>query len=115
MSEIMKDKLDNLTKLKDSEFEQLVREYRLEEDLDEYDEDNDKKKKIESEKFTKYLAHATGFIYTLTAPIILLLMIYYILTKYYFHIKKPVLLISLIILGIITGYWSLFKEFNNKK
>lgn len=115
MSEIMKDKLDDLTKLKDSEFEELVKSYKLEKDLEEYDEDNDKKKKIKPEKITRYLAHAMGFIYTLTAPTILLLMIYYVLTKYYFHNKKPVLLISLIVLGIITGYWSLFKEFNNNK
>lgn len=115
MSETMKDKLDDLTKLKDLEFEELVKSYKLEKDLEEYDEDNDKKKKIKPEKITRYLAHATGFIYTLTAPTILLLMIYYVLTKYYFHNKKPVLLISLIVLGIITGYWSLFKEFNNNK
>lgn len=111
----MKDKLDNLHKLKDSEFEDLIKSYNLKEKDDEYDEDNDKLKKIKKENFTKYLAHATGFIYTLISPSILLLIIYYILVKYYFHEKKPVLLITLIILGIITGYWSLFKEFNNKK
>lgn len=45
MSETMKDKLDDLTKLKDSEFEELVKSYKLEKDLEEYDEDNDKKRK----------------------------------------------------------------------
>ena len=80
-----------------------------------FDEDGHEKKKIKISKFTKYFTTATGFIYTLTAPCILLVTIYYILVKYYFFKSKPVLLIILIVLGILTGYWSLFKEIGGHK
>lgn len=113
----MKKKLDDdLKKLNDSEFSDLVESISfLPKDEKNFDEDGHEKKKIKISKFTKYFTTATGFIYTLTAPCILLVTIYYILVKYYFFKSKPVLLIVLIVLGILTGYWSLFKEIGGHK
>lgn len=112
----MEDKFDNLNKLKDSELEDLIKNYSLnDENKNDYDDDKDKKKEIKKDNFAKQLSYATGFIYTLISPVVLLLIIYYVLTRYCFHKKMPILLIVLIILGIVTGYWALFKEFDNNK
>lgn len=113
----MKDKLDNLENLKESEFSDLLKKVNFTDDENnpKYDEDGDLIKKEfanEDKKLNlgKYIAISTGFIYTLSAPVILLLVIYYLLEKYVLLRRAPMLLIFFIIIGLITGYWSLFKE-----
>ncbi len=66
-------------------------------------------------KFAKYFAIATNYVYTLTAPIILMLAIYHVITKYVMHRESKMLLVIMLILGIISGYWTLFQELKKRK
>lgn len=112
----MDKKFDNLHKLKDSEFADLIENTKfVEQEESKYDEDGDEKKAVNKTKLARYISTATGFIFTLSSPCILLLCIYYILRKYCFHKSRPGILIFLIVLGIFTGYWSLFKEIGGTK
>ncbi|WP_067140869.1 AtpZ/AtpI family protein [Oceanivirga salmonicida] len=71
--------------------------------------------KKNDKSFAKYFSLATGFIYTITAPMILMLLLYLFISKYILLRKSDILLIVMLFLGLISGYWSLFKEINNKK
>ncbi len=73
------------------------------------------KKKKKDKTFAKYFVIATNYIYTLTAPIILMLAIYHVITKYVIHRSSKTLLVTMLLLGIIAGYWTLFKEIKGKK
>ena len=66
-------------------------------------------------KLMKYFALATNMVYILALPILLMLGFYLLLKKYLFKTDQPLVLIIFLIIGAISGYWSLIKQLNNKK
>ena len=74
--------------------------------------------KKKDSKLHKYLSFATGFAYTIISPVLLLLGIYFALQRVIGFRSNDLVIILLIFLGIVTGYWTLFKDINkitNKK
>jgi hypothetical protein cdivTM_07943 len=63
----------------------------------------------------KYFALATNMVYILALPILIMLGFYLLLKKYLFKTDQPIVLIIFLILGAISGYWSLIKQINNIK
>ena len=111
-----KQDLDNIHKLKDSEFTNLLHSisFKSKKNKDK-ESDNLKEKKLKKDNsFKKNLTLATNYIYLLISPLILLLSIYYILVKYVFNRQMNTLLIFLIFLGLFTGYWSIFKQIRGR-
>ena len=66
-------------------------------------------------KLMKYFALATNMVYILSLPILLMLGFYLLLKKYFFKTDQPLVLIIFLIIGAISGYWSLIKQVNNIK
>ena len=66
-------------------------------------------------KLMKYFALATNMVYILALPILLMLGFYLLLKKYLFKTDQPLVLIIFLIIGAISGYWSLIKQLNNIK
>lgn len=89
----------------------------IDEDGDEIREDileieRNKKADNKGNKLHKYLSFATGFAYTILSPVILLLGIYFVLEKFIGFKRSELTIIILIFLGILAGYWTLFKDIN---
>ena len=109
-----KQDLDNIHKLKDSEFATLLNSISFSNKKNkESDELKDSILKKDN-SFKKNLALATNYIYLLVSPLILLISLYYLLVKYVFNKQINTLLIVLIFLGLFTGYWSIFKHIRSK-
>ena len=66
-------------------------------------------------RLMKYFALATNMVYILALPILLMLGFYLLLKKYLFKTDQPLVLIIFLIIGAISGYWSLIKQVNNIK
>ena len=66
-------------------------------------------------KLMKYFALATNMVYILALPILIMLGFYLLLKKYLFKTDQPLVLIIFLIIGAISGYWSLIKQVNNIK
>ena len=66
-------------------------------------------------KLMKYFALATNMVYILALPILLMLGFYLLLKKYLFKTDQPLVLIVFLIIGAVSGYWSLIKQVNNIK
>ena len=111
-----KQDLDNIHKLKDSEFTNLLHSISFKSKKNKDKESDKLKEKVlkKDNSFKKNLALATNYIYLLISPLILLLSIYYILVKYVFNRQINTLLIFLIFLGLFTGYWSIFKQIRGR-
>jgi len=72
-------------------------------------------KNRKNSKLMKYFALATNMVYILALPILIMLGFYLLLKKYLFKTDQPIVLIIFLILGAISGYWSLIKQINNIK
>ncbi len=66
-------------------------------------------------KIMKYFALATNMVYILALPILIMLGFYMLLKKYLFKTDQPIVLIIFLIIGAVSGYWSLIKQVNNIK
>ncbi|CAM3167570.1 hypothetical protein STFE110948_04920 [Streptobacillus felis] len=115
--------MKNIEEMKEFEFSELLSNTKFNDTNNEklnkgIDEDGDEIREefIETEnvqntsKLRKYISFATGFAYTILAPIILLLSIYFILENMLGFERKEFVIIILILLGILTGYWTLYKD-----
>ncbi len=71
--------------------------------------DEEKKKRTSLSKMLRYYSIGTNFGYTLISPIIIMLFFYVIIEKFT-HKKHPIILIIFLLLGIISGYWALYKQ-----
>lgn len=103
--------------MKDYEFSEYIEKLNKKNDNKTYDEQGDEIKedivnmrKKKKANLAKYITFATGFAYTITAPVLLLLGIYFSLQKLYNFQTNEITIIILIFLGIITGYWNLYKD-----
>lgn len=88
--------------------------FEIEKKLGRHD-DNKQAKNKRNNKIMKYFALATNMVYILALPILIMLGFYMLLKKYLFKTDQPIVLIIFLILGAISGYWSLIKQINNIK
>ena len=72
-------------------------------------------KNRKNNKIMKYFALATNMVYILALPILIMLGFYILLKKYLFKTDQPIVLIVFLIIGAVSGYWSLIKQVNNIK
>ena len=72
-------------------------------------------KNRKNSKLMKYFALATNMVYILALPILIMLGFYLLLKRYLFKTDQPLVLIVFLIIGAISGYWSLIKQVNNIK
>ena len=88
--------------------------FEIEKKLGRHD-DNKQAKNKRNNKIMRYFALATNMVYILALPILIMLGFYLLLKKYLFKTDQPIVLIIFLILGAISGYWSLIKQINNIK
>ena len=107
---------NNLTKeeiIKEEE-KRKQRLFEIEKKLGRHNKDKEIKNK-RNNKIMKYFALATNMVYILALPILIMLGFYLLLKKYLFKTDQPLVLIVFLIIGAISGYWSLIKQVNNIK
>lgn len=109
-------KENNLTKeeiIKEEE-KRKQRLFEIEKKLGRHNKDKEIKNK-RNNKIMKYFALATNMVYILSMPILIMLGFYMLLKKYLFKTDQPIILVIFLILGAVSGYWSLIKQINNIK
>ena len=107
---------NNLTKeeiIKEEE-KRKQRLFEIEKKLGRHNKDKEIKNK-RNNKLMKYFALATNMVYILSMPILIMLGFYMLLKKYLFKTDQPIILVIFLILGAVSGYWSLIKQINNIK
>ena len=107
---------NNLTKeemIKEEE-KRKQRLFEIEKKLGRHNKDKEIKNK-RNNKIMKYFALATNMVYILSMPILIMLGFYMLLKKYLFKTDQPIILVIFLILGTVSGYWSLIKQINNIK
>lgn len=107
---------NNLTKeemIKEEE-RRKQRLFEIEKKLGRHNKDKEIKNK-RNNKIMKYFALATNMVYILSMPILIMLGFYMLLKKYLFKTDQPIILVIFLILGAVSGYWSLIKQINNIK
>ncbi|WP_314393211.1 AtpZ/AtpI family protein [Leptotrichia shahii] len=107
---------NNLTKeeiIKEEE-KRKQRLFEIEKKLGRHNKDKEIKNK-RNNKIMKYFALATNMVYILSMPILIMLGFYMLLKKYLFKTDQPIILVIFLILGAVSGYWSLIKQINNIK
>lgn len=98
----------------DEEEKRKERIYEIEKKLGRHNE-NEKKNRKRNNKLIKYFALATNMVYTLSVPVLLMLGFYMLLKKFLFKTDQPVVLVIFLVIGAVSGYWSLIKQINNIK
>ena len=88
--------------------------FEIEKKLGRHNKDKEIKNK-RNNKIMKYFALATNMVYILSMPILIMLGFYMLLKKYLFKTDQPIILVIFLILGAVSGYWSLIKQINNIK
>ena len=106
----------NLTnkKIIDEEEKRKQRLFEIEKKLGRHNDEKEIKSKRNS-KVMKYFALATNMVYILALPILIMLGFYMLLKRYLFKTDQPLVLIVFLIIGAVSGYWSLIKQVNNIK
>ena len=107
-----KNDLTEEEKIKEEKRKQRL--FEIEKKLGRHNNDKAVKNK-RNNKIMKYFALATNMVYILALPILIMLGFYLFLKKYLFKTDQPIVLIIFLILGAISGYWSLIKQINNIK
>ena len=107
---------------KEKEKETLENEITEEDKITQLEEEKRKQRLFEIEKKLgrhnneKELQNRkNNMVYILALPILLMLGFYLLLKKYLFKTDQPLVLIIFLIIGAISGYWSLIKQVNNIK
>lgn len=67
-----------------------------------------------NDDFLKFLVLSSNYTFTLISPVILMIGIYYFFSKYVFLKENNLVLVIMILLGIVSGYVSLYKEIKEK-
>ena len=98
----------------DEEEKKKERIYEIEKKLGRHNE-NEKKNRKRNNKLIKYFALATNMVYTLSVPVLLMLGFYMLLKKFLFKTDQPIVLVIFLVIGAVSGYWSLIKQINNIK
>ena len=106
--------VDNEKTSQEEEEKRNQRIFEIEKKLGRHNNEKELKNK-RNNKLMKYFALATNMVYILALPILLMLGFYLLLKKYLFKTDQPLVLIIFLIIGAISGYWSLIKQVNNIK
>ena len=101
-------------KIIDEKEKRKQRLFEIEKKLGRYNNEKEIKNK-RNNKIMKYFALATNMVYILALPILIMLGFYLLLKKYLFKTDQPLVLIVFLIIGAVSGYWSLIKQVNNIK
>lgn len=101
-------------KIIDEEEKRKQRLFEIEKKLGRHNDEKEIKNKRNS-KIMKYFALATNMVYILALPILIMLGFYMLLKRYLFKTDQPLVLILFLIIGAVSGYWSLIKQVNNIK
>lgn len=103
---------DKITQLEEEKRKQRL--FEIEKKLGRHNNEKELQNR-KNNKLMKYFALATNMVYILALPILLMLGFYLLLKKYLFKTDQPLILIIFLIIGAISGYWSLIKQVNNIK
>ena len=103
---------DKITQLEEEKRKQRL--FEIEKKLGRHNNEKELRNR-KNNKLMKYFALATNMVYILALPILLMLGFYLLLKKYLFKTDQPLVLIIFLIIGAISGYWSLIKQVNNIK
>ena len=106
--------VDNEKTSQEEEEKRKQKIFEIEKKLGRHNNEKELKNRKNS-KLMKYFALATNMVYILALPILIMLGFYLFLKKYLFKTDQPIVLIIFLILGAISGYWSLIKQINNIK
>ena len=106
--------VDNEKTSQEEEEKRKQKIFEIEKKLGRHNNEKELKNKKNS-KLMKYFALATNMVYILALPILIMLGFYLLLKKYLFKTDQPLVLIVFLIIGAISGYWSLIKQVNNIK
>ncbi|MDO4638981.1 MAG: AtpZ/AtpI family protein [Leptotrichia hongkongensis] len=106
--------VDNEKTSQEEEEKRKQKIFEIEKKLGRHNNEKELKNRKNS-KLMKYFALATNMVYILALPILIMLGFYLLLKKYLFKTDQPLVLIVFLIIGAISGYWSLIKQVNNIK
>ena len=98
----------------DEEEKRKKRIYEIEKKLGRHNE-NEKRNRKRINKLIKYFALATNMVYILSVPVLLMMGFYMLLKKFLFKTDQPIVLVVFLVIGAVSGYWSLIKQINNIK
>jgi hypothetical protein cdivTM_07943 len=98
----------------DEEEKRKKRIYEIEKKLGRHNE-NEKRNRKRNNKLIKYFALATNMVYILSVPVLLMMGFYMLLKKFLFKTDQPIVLVVFLVIGAVSGYWSLIKQINNIK
>ena len=98
----------------DEEEKRKKRIYEIEKKLGRHNE-NEKRNRKRNNKLIKYFALATIMVYILSVPVLLMMGFYMLLKKFLFKTDQPIVLVVFLVIGAVSGYWSLIKQINNIK
>ncbi len=115
--EILENKNEIIDQEKSAQIEEEKRKQRIFEIEKKLGRHNNEKeiKNRKNNKIMKYFALATNMVYILALPILIMLGFYLLLKRYLFKTDQPIVLIIFLIIGAVSGYWSLIKQVNNIK
>lgn len=102
-------KYNDLEELKEEEFDILLEDFKI----DKFEKIDDKE--MNKKGYQSFFAIALNFTYIILSPIILLVSIYYVIIKKYNLKFNSKIFIILIFLGLVSGYWNLYKELKKIK
>lgn len=109
----------DFNEMKESEFSKVLKNTKFVDNDPNIDNDGDEIKNIGSgnkkDSLARHLAFASGMIYTILSPVIIMYIAYLLLKKYVLLKDNMLILIIFIFLGILSGYWALFKQIWRKK
>ena len=112
--EILENEITEEEKIAQEKEKRNQRIFEIEKKLGRHNNEKELKNR-RNNKLMKYFALATNMVYILALPILLMLGFYLLLKKYLFKTDQPLVLIVFLIIGAISGYWSLIKQVNNIK
>ena len=98
----------------DEEEKRKKRIYEIEKKLGRHNENENRNRK-RNNKLIKYFALATNMVYILSVPVLLMMGFYMLLKKLLFKTDQPIVLVVFLVIGAVSGYWSLIKQINNIK
>ena len=115
--EIFENKNEIIDQEKSAQLEEEKRKQRIFEIEKKLGRHNNEKeiKNRKNNKIMKYFALATNMVYILALAILIMLGFYLLLKRYLFKTDQPIVLIIFLIIGAVSGYWSLIKQVNNIK
>ena len=77
--------------------------------MDKKSEEQRKKSVAEKSKLLKYFSLGLNMVYILCTPVILMALLYLFVIERFWG-RRPVVFVILLVLGLVSGYYSFFKS-----